>query len=291
MTKVLATIGDLHANSTVALCPPVFENENGTHLPTEAQEWLWACWLDYWSHVKTSLKPSLWQKTLKLWLVVNGDMFEGRHHGTTEIITGDEEIQQDLGQMVLQPGLDLEPEFIFFTKGTSPHVGQAAKFERFFAKSLAKEGYPVVPNNETGSYVWDYLPLMVEGVYFDIAHHGKAGRLPHTTGPSMVRNAVYHEQKLRSAGEKIPDVAIRSHTHRGGDSGELNTAIRWLSLWPWQLTTDFGNYLDPGVILPVGGFWFICDKGGYDFKHKKYQGRRTPPWSPDQYKGNPYERT
>ena len=45
---ILRVTSDLHAGSTVALCPPKVQlDDGGKYEASKAQLWLWECWLDF----------------------------------------------------------------------------------------------------------------------------------------------------------------------------------------------------------------------------------------------------
>jgi hypothetical protein len=48
--KLLVLTGDLHVNSTVALCPPTVElDDGGTYHHSRTQAWIWNRWIDFWA--------------------------------------------------------------------------------------------------------------------------------------------------------------------------------------------------------------------------------------------------
>ena len=90
----LAIVGDLHCGSTVGLAPPLFRTDDGQtvqHSPFQAK--LWAAWLDYWQRVSETSGP--------LVVVINGDLVDGDHHRTPQLISRSIEQQRRMAQVHL----------------------------------------------------------------------------------------------------------------------------------------------------------------------------------------------
>ena len=84
MIRAIAVFSDLHAGSTVALMPPGFRTIEGTTMDhTPIQAWLWSCWLDGQAWLDSVMGADPYA------LVLNGDLTEGVHHGTKQIISPD----------------------------------------------------------------------------------------------------------------------------------------------------------------------------------------------------------
>jgi len=50
---ILVATGDLHINSTVALCyPAVTLDDGGTYRASAPQRWIWRKWIEYWQEIK-----------------------------------------------------------------------------------------------------------------------------------------------------------------------------------------------------------------------------------------------
>lgn len=274
MTTIVAVTSDLHCNSTVALCPPVVQlDDGGIYYQSTAQKWLWDCWEHYWKQVETLVQ----KYSADLFLVFNGDLVEGSHHGTTQLISHNLEIQARIALDTLDIPLSLNPTCKFIIRGTETHVGRSAQHEESIAQIIGAE-----PETDTGASSWWWLPLEADGVKFDIAHHGRTGYRPWTkpNATNLLAAQLVMEYAQRKA-TWWPDVAIRSHIHSGGDSYD-NYRIRVLQTLSWQLSTSFGHRIAPGNLLPIGGYIFICNEGKYELYPKEntiYKPKESEPWT------------
>ena len=156
---VVVIVSDLHVNSTVGLCPQrVALDDGGTYQQSKAQRWIYRCWLDFWQHVDNLPRSALY-------VVLNGDLVEGLHHGTTQLVTHNEETQLGMALQLLEPVARLA-DYLFIVRGTEAHTGPSAFWEEHIAEDLS------AVRDEVGlTASWWHLPLTVEGVTFDICHH------------------------------------------------------------------------------------------------------------------------
>jgi hypothetical protein len=269
MPSLVAAFSDTHFNSTVALCPPTITlDDGGTYRASKAQLWLWQCWLDYWQTV-ARLQAVL---NGTLYAISVGDLVDGDHHDTPQIITRNESDQHKITVAGLKPMLDLNPKYLFFVRGTEAHVGKSGKWEEMVARDLG-----AVEDTETGTASWWWLPMEIEGVTFDIAHHGRLGGRPWTEAGGTINLAAEIIIDYVEDGQMPPKVVLRADRHKKGDSGD-NLSTRVLQLPSWQLQTGFGNKLKPGKLLPIGGYIFICENGAYEVVKKIYRPQRRTPW-------------
>lgn len=267
---VVAAVSDLHINSTVALCPPGVELDDGGHYsPSPFQQNLWRCWLDYWRAVLMTRE----RHGGRLYVIINGDAVDGDHHDTPQIITRNLTIQARMALMVLQPIARLA-DYLFIIRGTEVHTGKSGAWEEWLAEFLH-----AVPDDETGTHSWWWLPLEAGGVRFDVAHHpGTSSRRPWTKGGAANRLSAWLLNDYASMGEKPPQVALRGHNHTLEDSG-LNHAIRTFCMPCWQLTTGFGHRIGgSGKLADIGGLIFTCADGRYDVDVRRYPPKRRGVW-------------
>ena len=240
----VAIFSDSHCGSTLGLCPPSFTlDDGGTYFPSRGQMWLWYHWKAYWELVAEIHK----RNGGSLYVVSNGDLVDGDHHDTSQIITRNKSDQSKLAVAALEPMLVLNPDYIFVVRGTEAHVGQS--------------GYTEI-EPDTGNHSWYYLKIEVGGVKFDIAHHGKSGSKHWTKMNSAISDAVDVTMQYYERGERPPDVIIRSHKHTPIDTFD-NYASRLLMLPSFQVTTSFGHKIASGRVLPIGAYVFSCGEGKY----------------------------
>jgi len=265
----IAVISDLHCNSTVGLCPPyVALDDGGSYRPSKAQRWIWARWLEYVAAVGASHK----RNGGKLYIVFNGDMVDGDHHRTTQIITNNITTQGTIAIDAITPLLDLSPDYTFVIRGTEAHAGRSAMDEEAIARDIGAE-----PEPETGNHSWWHLVANIGGVLIDFAHHGRTGSRYWTRGNSTMSLAADMVMQYAARGDKMPQVAFRAHKHTPVDTGD-NYPIRLIQMASWQLSTAFGHKIAAGSVLPIGGYIVSAGDGVYTLAKHISTPRAAKPW-------------
>lgn len=261
MTTILAVVSDLHTNSTVGLCPSGVQlDDGGQYRASKAQRWLMSCWMNFWTQV-TELQA---QFQAPLWVVSNGDAFDGDHHDTYQIITRNHADMLSIAAQVFETIPQWEQ--LFIVRGTPAHVGKGASLEETLAADLGATGDP-----DAGTASWWHLPLECDGVRFDIAHHGSMGSLPWTRANAA--NKLAAVTVFDYAGGQLPDVVIRSHRHQYADSGG-NFPVLAVQSPAWQLPTEYVRKFQPAALADIGGLVFICHEGQYTWKAIRYRPQR-----------------
>jgi len=257
--------GDTHINSTVGLNRySVNLDDGGTYQASKGQRWLWRCWLDFWDSVGTTGDTT--------WTVLNGDLVDkpnGKFMGSQFISLNDADIFK-MAIDVLEPVLD-KSDRVFIIRGTSVHVEH---LEEQIAIDIGAEKID-------GNWSAHELLIDVEGVLFDIRHHGPLGRLPHTRGNALNRRAI--EMILKYAGRRIPDVAIQSHNHKYSTSSD-EYPVKVIALPAWQLTAEYAHKFKIIEAADIGGISFNCADGEYTHNVKRYTPEPTRVWKPSQPK-------
>jgi hypothetical protein len=167
---LLAVESDLHANSTMAPCPPVVRLHDGGHYyASKLQTWLRECREDAWKRVGELSKAA----DAELWVGLNGDMFDGiGHHGTIQGIAATPEAETYIVKALCERFRRLKPRRYFVTRGTQSHVGTK---EEWLGEWLGAEREPVHGN--WSGHVWR---LEIHGYLVDCRHHGRVGYRPWT---------------------------------------------------------------------------------------------------------------
>jgi hypothetical protein len=271
---VLAITSDQHCGSTVALCPPrIALDDGGAYEASPAQRWLWANWLDYWAKVdaqRTALGADLY-------VLFNGDMTDGDHHGTTQILSGNSTAQAAVVDACMKIPLGLKPDRLFFVRGTEVHVGKSGAFEERIAKGLKKDGWKVEGDPVTGTASHWHLVMDVQGVRIDLAHHGRVGTRPWTK-PNVTANlAAEIFYSHAAAGIPHPHLAIRSHMHQWVDTHDQHPT-RVVQLAAWQLATAFIHRIAPGKLADIGGVIATVSEGVLSVEKVMYRPDPTPTW-------------
>jgi hypothetical protein len=264
---VLAVFSDLHCGSTLGLCPPVVNlDDGGSYRASAGQRWLWRNWLDYCEQAKAVAKLN----KAKLIAVANGDLTEGNHHHTRALIgSGNETLQERIAEQCLGKLLEYA-DAAYFTRGTSVHVGGQAKLEEKIA-----DNWTITQRHSEAAATWYHLKLEANGTRFDIAHHGQLGRLMWTKANALGKIAIQAEVKGYRHG-KPPNVLIRSHLHQYANSHD-NYPVQVIATPAWQLVTGYVHHIDPGALADIGGLIFICHPGGrYNVVVSRYEPKPDP---------------
>lgn len=263
-------VSDLHSNSTSGLVAGAFQRRvGGVWKPTAGQRWLWAAWLDFWNVRIRGLREQ--HRPDQFWITLAGDVTDGDHHETTQIITRDPAEQLELAVEVLAPAIE-EADHVFVATGTPTHVGNAGWMEERIAHDIgATKPYARLPG-----YSALKLRLNCAGVKFNIAHKWSMGTMPHTRPNSANKLAFFAQAIAIERRTHVPDVIIRAHQHRWADSGR-NYATLAIQLPCWQLPTEYVLGKGQAEEFPhIGGVWFLCEEGNYVWDRLMY----APPAEP-----------
>lgn len=241
-------------------------------MPSKVNTWIWDNWCDYWAKIAAVRQDA----DAELWCVFNGDLFEGSHHGTTQIVSGNPESQAYLAQRVFGIPLALNPAHTFIVRGTEAHVGPSGSSEEQFAKSIKAEKDP-----ETHRWSWWHLRLVLYGSRFDFQHHPSSrGSLPWTRPQAAQRMAfrVWSEHQLR--GIPYPHLAFRSHLHVHADSGNAYPT-RAIVTPAWQAKTAHAHKVASDSIADMGGLYVLVQPDGkHTLTDILYEPELPKVWSP-----------
>ena len=254
---LVAVTSDQHTGSTVGLAPPegTRRDDGGRMMPSKAQIWLWNNWLKFWQTVKSEQQAN----KARLICVFNGDATDGgAHHGTTQVMTEEDDATAYITRRVFSVPKDLNPAKLYMVKGTDVHVGgPAAPQEVSIAQRLGCERDP-----ESQTWASWHLRLTVNGLLLDFQHHGRAGNRPWTrqNAVSALAADIWMEHSL--AGLRAPDLAFRSHVHRFADSYDAYPT-RVVVTPAWQLKTSFVHRIGPESIADIGGVMVLIKPDGF----------------------------
>lgn len=251
-STLIAAVSDTHAGSTVALHPPTPTqlDDGGWYHPSAAQQWLWQGWLAYWTEIERRKKShDRW------WLVINGDIFDGDHHNTSQIVSRHPGAEFDIALRIFAPALDLRPDRIFVVRGTESHVGKSGSMEEAFAAKIGATG-----DAGTGTHSWWHWRTDLHGHRITAAHHGRIGYRPWTrqNAVSMLAAQIFYEHAAR--GFRHPDLALRSHFHKWQDSYRAHPT-RVVQLPAWQLHTAYTHARLPEELSDIGGLAISVSSG------------------------------
>ena len=275
MAKIIAITSDTHCRSTVGLMSPkgVPLDDGGHVQPSKGQRWLWDCWLSFWDMVN-HLKD---KSGAEVWWVSLGDLVDGDHHNTYQIVSRNSIQEREIVRDVLDVPLGLNPERLFVIRGTEAHVGQGGSSEESIARALSDD-WPVVWDEETGNASWWHLMMEEEGVMLDFTHHGRTGMRPWTHWNATALLAAQIVMERVKTGERIPDLAFRAHYHRHSDSYDAHLC-RVIQTPAFQLATAFVHKVVPESLADIGGIAVVVDDGAYEVHKDLHVPSRGKIWT------------
>jgi len=235
--KRIVVISDTHFGSDVGLLPPGVFNHKGLefHL-SPLQQWLWDRWLDATQKwLPTILGDDPWA------LVINGDITEGSHHGTTELVSGDVDTHQDISEIALAPLAEAATK-TFVVEGTDVHT---RGFERGIGKALKAQRNP-----QTHSHCFPQLFLECGGILCSFKHHITTALRPWTESGSYAAALTKEQADAAKYNHRIPRVVVRSHRHITG--AWRTTGGLLVCTPPWQAMTRYARKVTQGHVTPVG---------------------------------------
>ena len=273
---LLACVSDVHAGSTVALCPEkITLDDGGEYHASKAQRWLMQCWREYWARVAEKRA----EMGAELYVVFNGDAVEGDHHRTTQIVSGNPNAQAAAWNAAISIPLELKPDHIVIVRGTEAHVGQSASAEERIADGLSRDKRPVIRDHETGAAAWWHWRAELQGVRVDITHHGRMGRLPRTRRSNLVLYAWDILDEHADSGHPPPHLCLRGHNHKRGDTGDA-CPVRVVATGAWQLGTAHVHKVAADSLADIQGVIVPIEKGEYEVKKVQFFPER-PLWRPE----------
>lgn len=242
----LVVISDTHCGCQFGLHPPedITLDGGGIYVPSDLQRKVWAWWRAFWDEwVPEACHGEPFT------VVVNGDMLDGRHHGSVTQVSQNLADQQRIAEAVFAPIVQRCEGRFYVIRGTEAHVGQSAENEENCARALG-----AVPD-DNGLYSRFELWMRVGTGLVHLMHH--IG----TTGSSHYESSAVLKELTESYAEagrwckEPPDVVVRSHRHRHLEvrvPTSLGYGISFCTAG-WQLKTPFayrvagGRYTTPQV--------------------------------------------
>lgn len=246
---LLAAVGDLHCGSTVGLHPEdeTPYDDGGAYTPSVVQRWLWSNWSDYWQRVAALAEGR------PVSVLFNGDLVDGDHHKTTQIIGRHPGLQMDVLRRCVEYVLaTVRVKRAIIVRGTASHTGQGAPTEESFARWLLSRGVEVPRDEDNKAYAWRHFTGDLGGVRIDVTHHGRVGGRPWTAAGGVTNLSMEILANYALKREPLPDLAIRSHNHQAFDTGTL-PGVRILALPAWQLGNDWVKQVRPDSLADIGG--------------------------------------
>lgn len=259
---IVAVISDTHVGSTTALAPPRFtihtgrKGETQTTIYNQYQQWIFSCWKDYWTYVLNKAGIRGKSRSKRLIVVHLGDVVDGHHHNSPQVMNEIED-QIDAACDILRPIYNLADQG-YVTYGTPAHNGGSSEHEMTIGQELGI------------NHDYEFAPLNIDGVTFDLAHHGRAGRRDWNSAAAGLASEVALD--YIKAGKTPPMYVLRGHNHLVDDSGHKLSYIRAISLPSWQLRTAYGHKVSSNQKwVDIGGLVFdTSEPDMVDFKKVRY---------------------
>jgi len=265
MGIIVSIVSDLHVNSTMGVCPPQTElDDGGTYTANRTQRWLWDCWRLFWQDAEQLRQTTGYQ----LLTVFNGDIAEGDMRARThQVITRNKSSILRLARSVIERPIALS-DWALFIRGTPAHVGKSSWME----EELAQDCDIAIRNGEAASwYAWRG---MVGKMALDLAHHSRLGNDPWTLINPLGKLAYKVEMDARRKGQPLP-LVVRSHRHTFADT-ESNYPVRVIVTGSWQATPEYLYKTDLPPEPNIGGLIVrVDDDGTWTVTPKKYR-MKTP---------------
>lgn len=260
MTTISVFAGDTHGGSMSGLCLPETPMGDGAvYRANSVQVALYNMWRRFWKDIFPGIANRY--AADRFYLFTTGDLAEGDHHGTTQLVTANPLWQDDVA---MGPWLEIvpKPDRVYAVRGTEAHVGASSWRDESLARRMGNAGWPVQVNDVDGSassWVW-YTD--VDGVAIMAAHHGKAGGLPWTKAGAPARYGLEVASQWWTKWKKPPpDLCVFGHTHKFDHSGfHYGRPEVWVNAC-WQSSTAYGHKIKPGVGTDIGLLIFVTGHG------------------------------
>jgi hypothetical protein len=264
LSTITAIVSDTHIGGLTSLslhewqCDTGEVHEDGTpitqlYTATLAQDWLYQCWQDFWTHVE-----QLAGRKHRVIAIHLGDVLEGNHHRTVQAMPnlGD---QVGMAVEIMKPIANLCSRThgaLYFIRGTEAHAGEAAQSEVGVAKQL---GAPCT---------WEQI-FDIDGILVDCAHHGRAGRRDWTSAAAGTAVEAIQDAVTDNPPRPAPRYVFRGHNHLIDDNGMKNATTRAIAMPAWTLRAAFGYRVASGHRSDIGGVIILPD-GSLDLSRLRY---------------------
>jgi hypothetical protein len=234
--------------------------DGGIYAPNKIQKFLFDAWRDCLDEAEHYLN----QRDGHRRLILMGDLTEGYHHGTTQVISTNTSLQVGWALELMAEVMEIGFDDVLIIKGTKAHVGPSASLENGLAHAMQAElGANVIRDKEADQPTWYYWGGKMGGTRVDIAHHGRMGQRPWTKG-NVVNNLaaeIFHNHSKHAARIELetgkpqlqshPHLALRAHQHRYHDTYDASPT-RLVATPSFQAPTEYIHRLSPGEVSSFG---------------------------------------
>lgn len=297
----LAAFGDTHCGSTEGLMRRAYQFHDANVKPNPRQRAIWRVFEQYADEIAQR------RRGRRLIVVVNGDLVDGDHHDTHQLVTRKSSEQQrifidawDYFAQAVGFGGD---DHVYLMRGTDlngTHGNQDAADEIGRDIGAIPETPPTpdhLPEYDDhgnrikagravdGWYPWQNLTLDINGQRVWVTHHPPAGK---GSRASSYGNAIRswlrsYQAELDARRRVIPRYVLWSHYHtywsevvrldNGTPAGPVTEAVILPAL---QGKTDYVYQRQPGRMpTTIGGWWAQIDPDGVTYCRAEYAELET----------------
>lgn len=242
-----AIVADLHAGGTTALCTEWVDLlTGGWYRPSYLQGVIRQQWLEYINAVKVARQGK------RLIVTFNGDLIDGYHHRSVEIITPLKNVQRNIAIELIDEflvGTDFDTnkgDALRFTMGTGAHAGQTAHDEEVIAMDFGDVVTPHVPEGSDAKarILFPEVKLSINGYKHFIRHQGPSvSKRVHLEDGGLYRFMKNEFFSHKIKGSDYADVYTFSHRHNFVSSiytdGHNGVEIQGCITPSWQMRTHY----------------------------------------------------
>jgi hypothetical protein len=243
---IIAFFNDEHSGSHVSPLPSKqweFRGRNVT--PNLLQRTL------YDFHQEVSSKIGKKRKDKRLIVVKLGDMIDGIHHETKELITQYLDEQRQINQELTERSLHSMnfggDDLLYWVAGTPAHAGEDEE-------TLAHDFDATVPYSEART-VWPVLRININGIYCMFFHHGATNGKGANKGNALRNRLKALRYDCMDNGEAVPRLVVTADKHQMGYEDITNNGkivMRGVISPAWQVKTDFVYKISAEALSKVG---------------------------------------
>lgn len=239
MTNLAVVISDLHCGSSVGLLPPGLHTADGTEIRQNAvQAWLWQSWQAAWTWAEQVIGDDPHT------VIVNGDLVEGIHHGSVQVISGDIGDHIAAAVEALKPLAD-KATTVHLTVGTECHTRNA---EHGIGKAIGASVCPA-----TRRHVHDRLAIDFNGLRLSASHHTSATSRQWLESGEYSRAMAQERLACLRSGWSVPDIYLRAHRHVSGYFTDFSSMMVVTGAWKLADRHTFkavpGAICEPSIVI------------------------------------------
>lgn len=243
----LLVVSDPHFGSTLSPRPAYFDTLDGetTGSLNKATKWL----LDSWNDCVAQAREKMLSRNAAL--LCNGDMIDGNHHKTWQLVSPSATVHEKIAVEMLRPLAEAAKK-VMMVRGTACHVGTSS--ESNIGKELGAEFCAVSKSYSRFQWLFD-----IQGCIISCHHHMPTSRRPWLYASSLGAELVSEQCQAMAAGHPVPDMIVRSHRHvYGFYQSDTGAALVSPS---FQLPTEYVHAKVTAAISSLGMMWCEWEEG------------------------------